>query len=100
MHFCLAEQDRLAPTSRVWRYVPRDSDSGCTTRVLTIHADEKEEHKLFTEDIIAGEVAREATCDRSRGETKREPSVSGTRLVLGDDLAEEGILSQKVDTRS
>ncbi|KAJ4351823.1 uncharacterized protein N0V89_007167 [Didymosphaeria variabile] len=57
MHFCLAEQNRLAPTSRVWRYVPRDSYSGCTTRILTIHADPTEEHKLFTEDIIAGKAA-------------------------------------------
>ncbi|KAF2440003.1 hypothetical protein P171DRAFT_476378 [Karstenula rhodostoma CBS 690.94] len=98
MHFCLAEQNRPAPKSRVWRYVPRNSNSnsGCTTRVLTIHVDPTEEHELFTEDIIAGEAKERAACDPSNGESKREPYRRGEAFEGGDDLAQEGILSQEV----
>ncbi|KAF9732525.1 hypothetical protein PMIN03_011233 [Paraphaeosphaeria minitans] len=96
MHFCLAEQNRLAPTSRVWRYFPRGSESGCTTRVLTIHADPTEEHKLFTEDIIAGDATKRVACGPSNSESKRAPHRRVEASKDGDDLAEEGILSHQV----
>jgi hypothetical protein len=96
MHFCLAEQNRFAPTSRVWRYVPRESNSGCTTRVLKIHAGLTEERKLLTEDIIAGEAMMSTACESSRDESKGEPSRIGEALEGGDDLALEGILSREV----
>ncbi|OAG02211.1 uncharacterized protein CC84DRAFT_1262206, partial [Paraphaeosphaeria sporulosa] len=96
MHFCLAEQNRLAPTSRVWRYVPRGSDSSCATRLLTIHADPTEEHKLFTEDIIMGEARNMPTCDSPNGESWGRSYRRSERLEVGDDLAQEGILSKEV----
>lgn len=97
MHFCMAAQNRMAPTSRVWRYIPRDANTGCTTIVLTIHADTVEAGKLFTQDIISGEVAGDAACERSKGTSKRGTRASIANVELGDDLAEEGALSRKVE---
>lgn len=66
------------------------------TTVLTIHAGPNEEHKLFTEDIIAGEAKGKATCDSSNEESRREPYNKGEGFEGGDDLAQEGTLSQEV----
>jgi hypothetical protein len=63
---------------------------------MNIHADPTEEHKLFTEDIIAGEAMVRQTCDFSRDKSKPGPFLSGKALEGGDDLALEGILSREV----
>ncbi|KAJ4299509.1 hypothetical protein N0V90_004754 [Kalmusia sp. IMI 367209] len=67
LHFCLAQPNPEAPTSRVWRYVTPGSDD-CTTRTMILHARDIEESELFPEgDVMTGAKEEEASRDQEQG---------------------------------
>lgn len=93
MHFCLAEENRQAPTSRVWRYMPADSRENCTTGILSVYAAASKEWKALSEDAVV--VGDAAEIRRSLEEdTSNDKTLSEQEEVVGDDLAEEGSLGR------
>ena len=76
MQFCMLEQNREAPTSRVWRYVTADTRD-CATDTMTVYAAASEGWKILSEELITIGAQGEINQPRELGNA-------------GDDLAEEG----------
>ena len=76
MQFCMLEQNREAPTSRVWRYVTADTRD-CATDTMTVYAAAYDGWKILWEELIT---------IGPQGEINQPREVGNS----GDDLAEEG----------
>ena len=72
----MLEQNREAPTSRVWRYVTADTRD-CATDTMTVYAAASEEWKILSEEAIMVEAPDESDQPQEGGDG-------------GDDMAREG----------
>ncbi|KAF2868104.1 hypothetical protein BDV95DRAFT_597433 [Massariosphaeria phaeospora] len=94
MHFCLETQNRVAPGPRVWRYMTPYPTESCGTKILTLTAGTTEAWKLLSEDQVHFEDDVKASRYHAMGKSLDWTEQAQRIEELGDDLAEEGRLTQ------
>ncbi|KZM28133.1 uncharacterized protein EKO05_0001151 [Ascochyta rabiei] len=94
LHFCLSSPNREAPGPQTWHLMSSRQHRECTTEVVTLLATPTEVWKLRSDDdIVFGNG------QRLRQDSIRVGKFLGiedvlSRMDLGDNIAEEGVLSQ------
>ncbi|KAJ4308703.1 hypothetical protein N0V94_009238 [Neodidymelliopsis sp. IMI 364377] len=94
LHFCLTSPNREAPGPQTWHLMSSISHNDCKTEMVTLFASPSEGWKLYSDDeIFIGhdEHVREGTVHISKFLSSDDML---RRERLGDNIAEEGVLSQ------
>jgi hypothetical protein len=96
LRFCLTAPNREAPTAQKWQYLPPSDPFDCTTEIITLSADSSNYWKVHTSDsIILGDPSQPSISpDGGASFTGLQAKIRA--LELGDDLAEEGNVSDYV----
>ncbi|XPS68905.1 hypothetical protein M3J09_001185 [Ascochyta lentis] len=94
LHFCLASPNREAPGPQTWHLMSSRPHDDCTTEVATLLATPSEVWKLRSDgDIVFGDEQQLRPDSIRVGKFLGVEDLLNQR-ALGDNIAEEGVLSQ------
>ncbi|KAF1357631.1 hypothetical protein EJ07DRAFT_157625 [Lizonia empirigonia] len=98
LRFCLASPNREAPGPQIWRLMSSGPHNDCTTEIVTLLVSPSEGWKFHSDDeIVFGDDQRPQSADTRISKFLEDDDLLG-QSDLGDNVAEEGVLSQSGET--